>query len=101
MYQRITLYKRLRPEFKETLKSTGVKYPSSVGSIIKLLDNTDFYGDLKISDLSTIHTFTEVDTLRVSSWDLRYGEHLFVNRTDIELEFEQDNIDKDKLLSDD
>ena len=101
MYQRITLYQRLKPELKSVLTTSAVKYPSSVNSLITLLSDTDFYQDLKIGDVSTIHSFTEVDTLRVSAWDYRFGDHLFISRNEAELEYEQDNIDKDKLLAND
>jgi|TARA_R110000744_G_scaffold72667_1_gene145739 hypothetical protein len=100
MNKRLTLLDRLKPEIKASLEAEKPNYSTSINMIFATLKDTDFYMDLKISDVQSIHTFSHVEVLRISSWDLRYGEHLFINRSEFENEFEQDNIDKDKILQD-
>jgi|TARA_B100001939_G_scaffold228582_1_gene196856 hypothetical protein len=72
-----TLYDQLKPEVKQALTENQSKYKFSVNKIIDKLKSTRFYGDLTIDDISSIHTFSHIETLRVSAWDFRYGDHLF------------------------
>ena len=74
---RLTVYDRLKPEIKEALHSSeNDKYKGSVDNIVKAFSSTTFYSDLKISDVSSLYTFSSIELIRVSAWDFKYGQHL-------------------------
>jgi len=80
MSKRLTIYERLKPEVKEALLSNMTDYESSVKRIIETLDNTTFYSDLKISDISTLYTFGHIDLIKVSAWDIKYGDNILITK---------------------
>ena len=73
---RLTLYERLKPEVKDALLSNMVNYESTVTSIIKTLSNETFYSNLKISDISSLYTFSNMELIKVSAWDFKYGDNI-------------------------
>ena len=76
---RLTLYQRLKPEIKEALHSSeNDKYKSSIDSIVEAFSSTTFYSDLKISDVSSLYTFSNIELLRVSAWDFKYGDNILI-----------------------
>jgi hypothetical protein len=76
---RLTIYERLKPEIKEALHSPeNNKYQASVDSIVEALSSTTFYSDLKISDVSSLYTFTHLEFYRISAWDFKYGENILI-----------------------
>ena len=76
---RLTIYERLKPEIKEALHSPqNDKYQASVDSIVKALSSTTFYSDLKISDVSSLYTFSNLEIVRVSAWDFKYGDNILI-----------------------
>ena len=78
---RLTLYQRLKPEIKEALHSSeNDKYKSSVDSIVEAFSSTTFYSDLKISDVSSLYTFSNIELLRVSAWDFKYGDNILISK---------------------
>ena len=77
---RLTIYERLKPEIKEALHSSeNDKYKASVDSIVEAFSSTTFYSDLKISDVSSLYTFTHLEFYKVSAWDFKYGENLMTS----------------------
>ena len=78
---RLTLYERLKPEIKEALHSSeNDKYKGSIDSIVKAFSNTTFYSDLKISDVSSLYTFSNLEILRVTAWDFKYGDNILISK---------------------
>jgi len=78
---RLTIYERLKPEIKEALHSSeNDKYKASIDSIVETFSSTTFYSDLKISDISSLYTFTHLEFYKVSAWDLKYGENLMISK---------------------
>ena len=78
---RLTIYERLKPEIKEALHSSeNDKYQASIEAIVKTLSSTTFYSDLKISDISTLYTFSNIELLRVSAWDIKYGDNILISK---------------------
>ena len=78
---RLTIYERLKPEIKEALHSSeNDKYKSSVDSIVEAFSSTTFYSDLKISDVSSLYTFSNLELLRVSAWDFKYGDNILISK---------------------
>ena len=78
---RLTLYQRLKPEIIEALHSSeNDKYKSSIDSIVEAFSSTTFYSDLKISDVSSLYTFSNIELLRVSAWDFKYGDNILISK---------------------
>ena len=77
---RLTLYERLKPEIKEALISNMVDYERTITDIIETLGNETFYSNLKISDISSLYTFSDIELLKVSAWDFKYGENILISK---------------------
>ena len=77
---RLTIYERLKPEVKEALLANTVNYESSVLSVVETLSNEYFYSNLKISDISTLYTFSDNELLRVTAWDFKYGDNILISK---------------------
>jgi intein/homing endonuclease len=78
---RLTVYERLKPEIKEALHSSkNDEYKASIDSIVEALSNTTFYSDLKISDVSSLYTFSNLELIKVSAWDFKYGDNILISK---------------------
>lgn len=78
---RLTIYERLKPEIKEALHSSqNDKYKASIDNIVDRLSSTTFYQDLKISDVSSLYTFSNLELIRVSAWDFKYGDNILISK---------------------
>ena len=78
---RKTIYERLKPEIKEALHSpTNDKYKNSIDLIVERLSSTYFYSELKISDISTLYTFSNVELIKVTAWDFKYGDNILISK---------------------
>jgi 4-hydroxy-L-threonine phosphate dehydrogenase PdxA len=76
---RLTVYQRLKPEIKEALHSSeNAKYQASIDFIVDAFSSTEFYSELKISDISSLYTFTHLELHKVSAWDFKYGENILI-----------------------
>ena len=80
MARRLTIYERLKPEVKEALLSNMVDYESTITSIIETLSNETFYSNLKISDISSLYTFSDLELIKVSTWDFKYGDNILISK---------------------
>lgn len=78
---RLTLLQRLKPEVKSALDKNEPKYDSSVRTIFEKLGSSFFYSDLKISDVGNIYTFADISLVKVSAWDFKYGDNIFISET--------------------
>lgn len=61
MTTRKSLYARLTPETKARLEKNGLQYEFTVNRIIAKLDNTYFWNDLTINDVSNLIIFSDSD----------------------------------------
>ena len=77
---RLTLFERLKPEVKEALLSNMAEYETSITDIIELLSNETFYSNLKISDISSLYTFSDIELIKVSAWDFKYGDNILISK---------------------
>lgn len=77
---RKTIYERLKPEVQEALLSNMAEYEDTVTSIIEKLSNETFYSNLKISDISSLYTFSDIELLRVTAWDFKYGDNILISK---------------------
>ena len=80
MTRRLTLYERLKPEIKEALISNMAEYEGSITDIIETLGNETFYSNLKISDISSLYTFSDIELIKVSAWDFKYGDNILISK---------------------
>ena len=80
MARRLTLYERLKPEIKEALISNMAEYESTITDIIELLSNETFYSNLKISEISSLYTFSDIELLKVTAWDFKYGDNILTSK---------------------
>ena len=79
--KRLTLYERLKPEVKEALHSSeNDKYKASIDSIVEAFSSTTFYNELKISDVSSLYTFSNLEFMKVSAWDFKYGDNILISK---------------------
>ena len=78
--KRLTIYERLKPEVKEALLANTINYESSVLSVVETLSNEYFYSNLKISDISTLYTFSDIELLKVTAWDFKYGDNILISK---------------------
>ena len=78
---RLTVYQRLKTEIKKALHSEeNTKYQSSIDGIVEAFSSTTFYSDLKISDVSSLYTFSNLEIVRVSAWDFKYGDNILIKQ---------------------
>ncbi|MCP4321044.1 MAG: hypothetical protein GY787_04190 [Alteromonadales bacterium] len=77
---RLTIYERLKPEVKEALLSNMVEYENTITDIIELLSNETFYSNLKISDISSLYTFSDIELIKVCAWDFKYGDNILISK---------------------
>ena len=80
MARRLTIYERLKPEVKDALISNMAEYESTITDIIELLSNETFYSNLKISDISSLYTFSDIELIKVSAWDFKYGDNILISK---------------------
>jgi len=72
-----TLKQRLKPGIKAKLESNSRKYSAAVRSLFATLDKTKFVSDLTISDVRSLHTFSDTRLHNLNAYDLMWCEHLF------------------------
>ena len=77
---RLTIYERLKPEVKEALLSNMVEYENTITDIIEKLSNETFYSNLTISDISSLYTFSDIELIKVSAWDFKYGDNILISK---------------------
>jgi intein/homing endonuclease len=78
--KRLTVYERLKPEIKEALHSSeNNKYKASIDYIVEAFSSTTFYSDLKIRDVSSLYTFSNLELLKVTAWDFKYGDNILIS----------------------
>jgi len=76
-----TLYERLKPEVKQQLELNYLKYETSVGRVYESLKNTKWYSDLTIDQVSSIYIFSNIDLIKVSVWDFKYGDNILLENS--------------------
>lgn len=76
------LLERLKPEVKLQLESNRDRYSSSVDKILVTLSSEYFYNDLSLSTIGSIYTFANIDLIKTSVWDLKYGDNILNERDD-------------------
>jgi hypothetical protein len=57
-----------------------VDYEGTITSIIEKLSNETFYSNLTISDISSLYTFSDIELIKVSAWDFKYGDNILISK---------------------
>jgi hypothetical protein len=76
------LLERLKPEVRLKLESNRDRYSTSVDKILVTLSSELFYDNLSMSTIGSIYTFADIDLIRTSVWDLKYGDNILNARDD-------------------
>ena len=80
MARRLTIYERLKPEVKEALLSNMSEYETTITDIIETLSSEISYSNLKIRDISSLYTFSDIELLKVTAWDFKYGDNILITK---------------------
>jgi hypothetical protein len=72
-----TLYEKLKPNVKDKLNKSEIKYGSTIRNVIAKLESTHFVGDLTIDDMKTIHLFSDTGYVNQTGLELIWGEKIF------------------------
>ena len=77
---RISLYKRLKPEFKQQLLDNIEEYPSITTDLIKALSSQTYWQDLTMGNCTSLISFTSHKFSEMSDCDWITGEVLFIEQ---------------------
>ena len=75
-----TLLKKIKPKYIKKIKSSDYSFTSS--RLLAKLESSTCYGDLTISELSDIYEVCNINKLRVSAWDMRFGDNILIKEND-------------------
>ena len=78
----LSLYKRLKPEFKQSLLDNIEEYPSITTDVIKALSRADHWSTLSMGDVSSLITFTHHNFEEMTSTDWITGTIFFNEQED-------------------
>jgi hypothetical protein len=74
------LLQSIKPKYIKLIKQSNYKFTSE--KIIAKLESSKFYGELTISDLRDIYDMCNINALRVSAWDYRFGDNILIDGDD-------------------
>ena len=78
----LSLYKKLKPEFKESLLKNIEEYPSITTDVIKALSSNTHWSTMSMGDVSSLITFTHHTFEEMTSTDWITGEIFFNEQED-------------------
>ena len=74
-----TIYDRLDPDIKASIKKDLDKYPASTGALIKSLQDAIFWNELTIGSIGTIITHSHYSFMTLSHQDVMWGDKFLTN----------------------
>jgi len=74
------LLKSIKPKYIKLIKQSNYKFTSE--RIIAKLESSSFYGELTISELRDIYDMCNINSLRTSAWDIRFGDNILIDGDD-------------------
>ena len=74
------LLKSIKPKYIKLIKQSNYKFTSE--RIIAKLESSNFYGELTISELRDIYDMRNINSLRASAWDIRFGDNILIDTDD-------------------
>jgi hypothetical protein len=78
----LSLYKKLKPEFKESLLNSIEEYPRCATDVIKALSGNTHWSTLSMGDVSSLITFTHHTFEEMTSTDWITGTVFFNEQED-------------------
>jgi len=75
-----TLLQQIKPNYVKAIESSDYTYSAS--RILAKLESTSFYGDLTISEIRDIYDMCGIEGVRVSAWDIRFGDNILIPDND-------------------
>ena len=74
-----TIYERLKPEIKASIKRDLDRYPASTGALIESLQKANFWSELTMGNVSTIITHSHHSFMTLSHQDIVWGDKFLIN----------------------
>ncbi len=74
------LLKQIKPKYIKLIKQSEYKFTSE--RIIAKLEVSRFYGELTITELRDIYDMCNINSLRASAWDIRFGDNILIDGDD-------------------
>ena len=74
------LLQSIKPKYIKLIKQSDYKFTST--KILAKLESSKFYGDLTISEIRDIYDMCNINALRVSAWDYRFGDNILIDGDD-------------------
>ena len=71
-----TLLQQIKPNYVKAIESSDYTYSAS--RILAKLESASFYGDLTISEIRDIYDMCGIEGVRVSAWDIRFGDNILI-----------------------
>ena len=74
------LLQSIKPKYIKLIKQSDYKYTSS--RIIAKLESSKWYGELTIQEIRDIYDMCNINALRVSALDIRFGDNILIDGDD-------------------
>ena len=74
------LLQSIKPKYIKLIKQSDYKFTSS--RIIAKLESSKCYGELTIQEIRDIYDMCNINALRTSAWDIRFGDNILIDRDD-------------------
>jgi hypothetical protein len=74
------LLQSIKPKYIKLIKKSDYKFTSS--RIIAKLESSKWYGELTIQEIRDIYDMCNINALRVSAWDYRFGDNILIDGDD-------------------
>jgi hypothetical protein len=74
------LLQSIKPKYIKLIKQSDYKFTST--RIIAKLESSKFYGELTIQEVRDIYDMCDINALRVSAWDYRFGDNILIEEYD-------------------
>jgi hypothetical protein len=74
------LLQSIKPKYIKLINESNYKFTST--KILAKLESSRFYGDLTISEIRDIYDMCNINALRVSAWDYRFGDNILIDDND-------------------
>ena len=74
------LLQSIKPKYVKLINESDYKFTST--KILAKLESSKFYGDLTISEIRDIYDMCNINALRVSAWDYRFGDNILIEDND-------------------
>ena len=74
------LLQSIKPKYIKLIKQSDYKFTSS--RIIAKLESSRWYGELTIQEIRDIYDMCNINALRVSAWDYRFGDNILIDGDD-------------------